>query len=204
MRIRHALTTTVAGGAALGLVALTPFAAHAAGAQTKDVYNDVVKVAEDAGTVQGSTTNVKSVDANQVTINHNTQIVWNFIVKDLKPNDAYSAFGVLKTDGGKTYMVRSNNKYADNGIALYVKQGQNVNEVTCKNGLSRKSDATANVITLRVKRSCVGNPASINFGGGLAGFTKAGDILVDDASKKADPPSAPIAFKLSNKSVAFG
>lgn len=212
MRIRHALVPSVAAGAALGMVALTPLAAHAQSGTLGDKYNDVSTFSS-GQSYPGSTTNINSADINQVAVNHTGgtkgQITWAFIVKDLKPKDEFQAFGVIKTDTNKIYGVNLFNKA--NGqqyLALERKTADGAVPVPCgKNDLSATSSPTPNTITLRVKRSCVGNPESVRFGAGIIGIKKDGDLFLDDASVKAkvtDFPANQFDFKIGPTSYAAG
>lgn len=209
MRLR-ALTPVVAAGATLGLVALTPQAAQAQSDVLRDPYNDVLKVSGAAGPT-GSTTNVASVDVNQVKINHSGgtkgQLVWTYTLKDLKPKDAYSAFGLFKTNTNQVYLVRFNVNRDDPGIFLLRKKGDDYVELTCsRSNLNATSAPTPNTVTLRLRRSCVGNPASVRFGAGIVGYPRAGGLLVEDANrgKMTAPPDNAFGFKLTTKSYAAG
>lgn len=188
MRLRTA-TTSLAAAALMVVGSAT--ASHAASKTITDAGGDVQVLNTSPSS---DTATKKSVDIKKMTVTHSKFITWKFKVADLNRGDGVAAYGLVKA-GGTKYAAYVDFTVLDQDPGLV---DQDFNFLPCT-GLTGSKNAKKDLIVVKLPRACVGNPASIAFGGAVAGMNQKSQTLADDARRDGGAINDVFSFAIGGK-----
>lgn len=161
----------------LGLVALTPGAAHAKSHTMRDASGDVYKV---TGLLNGNqptkAPGERVADLTSVTTQHSARAVTITVAMRKLPQDAGAAILQVRTSaGGPAYIVQG--IHLGNVAFAEMARGFDATEPLECAGLRAKVRTSSRTVAVTVPRACLGNPRWVRVGAGYATVNVANGTL---------------------------